>query len=103
MICELNWEQKERIKKISSTFHGNNIWADGREMKEDEEVRVPAVIQRFNEILDRIYGGDLPEQVVCGSMSHRWFQVAQIILFGKQNGLIREDWGRALRERGLSR
>lgn len=70
-------------------------------MKEDEEVRIPAVIQRFNEILDGIYKGELPEQVVFGLMFYRWFHAAQIIFFGKQSGLKRGDWGEALRRRGL--
>lgn len=67
----------------------------------DEVRNIPAAIQKFNEILDGIYKDELPERFVFGSMSHRWFQVAQIILFGKKNGLTRRDWGEALRKREL--
>jgi hypothetical protein len=99
-VCEFHWDQKARVKKVSHLVGGHfPIFLDGKPMRDDMEDFIPSIEQRFNELLDDIYKDVSPDIAVCGFVSYRWRMAAQIILLGKEQGLSRADWGKALNRR----
>jgi len=96
-VCGFRWNQGAREQIMSHLVRGQfPIYCDGKPMEEDLKIVIPATMQRFNALLDDIYYKNISADAAAWGMSQRWKTVAEIIVFGKNRGLSRADWGEAL-------